>query len=422
MNVADLRGILNYVPRYRDRTFIISLDGEIATEDNLPSILTDIAVLWNLGIRIVIVHGVPNLGPEHQLDPDLCGQRPIPAAELDSYITAASRLTHEILEGLAARNIRALYPNAITAAPTGILSGTDQLTSGKVTRVDSALLNQILSQNLIPVLSPLGFDGEGHTFRLLTDSVAFEVARTLKADKLIYITAHDSLIGRDRMSEQLPVNEAERYLVEQKNKLPTPLLTKLTHAIQACRMGINRVHLVDGRVDEALLGEIFLNEGTGTMIYANDYQSIRPAQKKDIPALRNLMLRAEKKQELLPRSRQHIIANLQHYSVFEMDGHLVGCVALIPYPQAEAAEIASLCIHPSHRGQGIGRKLVAFLEDTARQKKLRRLFVVSTQAAQYFQTSADFKPVDPSELPPERLQLYHQSGRNSIVLAKNLSS
>jgi len=420
MNVADLRGILNYVPRYRDRTFIISIDGEIATEENLANILIDIAVLWNLHIKIVIVHGIPHLGPEHQLDPDISGQRPIPAAELDRYITAASRLTHEILEGLAARNIRALYPNAVTAVPAGIISGTDQLSSGKITRIDSTLLQQVLNQGLIPVLSPLGFDGEGHTFRLLTDAVAFEVARALQADKLIYITAYDSLIGRDRLSEQLPVETAEKYLEQHKNHLPQPLLNKLTHAIQACRMGINRVHLVDGRVDEALLGEIFLNEGTGTMIYANEYQSIRHALKKDIPAIRNLMLRAQQQQELLPRSRQHLLANLQHYYVFEMDGHLVGCAALVPYAQHQSAEIASLCIHPSHRGQGIGRKLVAFLEETARQKQFRRLFVVSTQAAKYFQTTAEFTPVDASELPPERLQLYHQSGRNSIVLAKDL--
>lgn len=427
MNVADLRGILNYVPRYRDRTFVISIDGEIATEENLSNILLDIAVLWNLGIRIVLLHGVPSLTNDAQTvptaaDPDLGGVRPIPPAELDTHITASNRLTHEILEGLAARNIRALYPNALIAAPVGILSGADHYGAGKITRVDTTLLQQILAQGLIPVLGPLGFDGEGHTYRLLTDAAAFETARALKADKLIYVTAHDSLIGRDRLSEQIPVAEAELYLASRKDSLPTPLRLKLQHAIQACHLGIARVHLVDGRQDEALLGEIFLNEGTGTMIYANEYQAIRPAQKKDIPALRNLMKRAEQNQELLPRSRQHLLANLANYSVFEMDGHIVGCAALIPYPAQAAAEIASLVIHPSHRGQGIGRKLLAYLEQTARERGAQRLFVVSTQAAKYFQTLSDFTPTSPDQLPPERYELWQKSARNSIVLTKHLNT
>ncbi len=423
MNVADLRGILNYVPRYRDRTFIISIDGEIATEENLSNILLDIAVLWNLGIRIVLLHGIRAAFEQPMLDsdPDLGGVRPVPASDLDSQITASNRLTHEILEGLAARNIRALYPNALIAAPVGILSGTDHQGAGKVTRVDTTLLQQILSQGLIPVLGPLGFDGEGHTYRLLTDAAAFETARALKADKLIYITAHDSLIGRDRMSEQLPVSEAEKYFNANKDSLPTPLRLKLQHAIQACHLGISRVHLVDGRQDEALLGEIFLNEGTGTMIYANEYQAIRPAQKKDVPALRNLMKRAEKNQELLPRSRQHLLANLQNYSVFEMDGHVVGCAALIIYPEQAAAEIASLVIHPSHRGQGIGRKLMNYLEQNARERGAQKLYVVSTQAAKYFQSLSDFTPVEPEKLPPPRYEAWLKSGRNSIVLHKILN-
>src|SRR5438477_5886684 len=109
-------------------------------------------------------------------------------------MNAANRLTHEILEGLSTNDLRAACPNAIIAHPLGILQGVDHLFTGKVERVDVDLFQTLLSQGIIPVVPPLGFDGDGKTYRVNSDGVAVAVAEALKAAKLIFVTAHEGIL------------------------------------------------------------------------------------------------------------------------------------------------------------------------------------------------------------------------------------
>ncbi|MEI9864825.1 MAG: hypothetical protein WDN00_09780 [Limisphaerales bacterium] len=91
-------------------------------------------------------------------------------------MTAANRLTHEILEGLSTNDLRAVSTNAIIAHPMGIIQGVDHLFTGKVERVDTELLQTLLGQGIVPVVPPLGFDGDGKTYRVNSDGVALAVA------------------------------------------------------------------------------------------------------------------------------------------------------------------------------------------------------------------------------------------------------
>jgi len=121
---TDLRGILQYIPRFRDRIFILSLDGGVVTHENFANLLLDIAVLRSLNIRVVIVHGasaqISALAAEQGFAPsDLDGTGVTDAATFRLALTAANRLTHEILEGLFANDLRAAYANVITAHPLG---------------------------------------------------------------------------------------------------------------------------------------------------------------------------------------------------------------------------------------------------------------------------------------------------------------
>src|SRR5207249_10673471 len=101
--------------------------------------------------------------------------------------TGANRLSHEILEGLSANDLRAACTHAIIAHALGIIHGVDHLFTGKVERVDVELLQTLLGQGIVPVVPPLGFDGDGKTYRVNSDAVAFAVADSLKAIKLIFI-------------------------------------------------------------------------------------------------------------------------------------------------------------------------------------------------------------------------------------------
>src|ERR1039457_3328728 len=195
VKLTDLRGILQYIPQFREKTFIISVDGAIVTDENFANLLVDIAVLRSLNIRVVLVHGasaqIRALATTQGVNPsDLDGGGVTDEATLKLALTAANRLTHEVLEGLSAIDLRAACTNAVIAHPVGILHGVDHLFTGKVERVDVEMLQQLLEHGIVPVLPPLGFDGEGKTYRVNSDGVALAVAEALKATKLMFITTH----------------------------------------------------------------------------------------------------------------------------------------------------------------------------------------------------------------------------------------
>src|SRR5881296_1624709 len=155
MKPTDLRGMLQYIPRFREKVFIVSIDGAIVTDENFANILLDVAVLRSLNIRVVLVHGaaaqIKALAQEQKLKPsDLDGAGITDAETLQLALTAANRLTHEILEGLSANDLRAACTNAIIAHPMGILHGVDHLFTGKVERVDVELFQTLLAQGIVP--------------------------------------------------------------------------------------------------------------------------------------------------------------------------------------------------------------------------------------------------------------------------------
>ncbi len=423
MKLTDLRGILQYIPRFREKTFILNIDGAIITDENFANILLDVAVLRSLNIRVVLAHGagaqVKALAEEqHVKASDIDGTGITDSETLKLALTAANRLTHEILEGLSANDLRAASSNAIIAHPMGIIQGVDQLFTGKVERVDVELLQTLLAQGIIPVIPPLGFDGDGKTYRVNSDSVAVAVADALKATKLIFITTHDGLVHQGQLIRQMLVADLNGLLT--KPGFPPEILSKARHAAAACNAGVQRVHIINGRVDEGLLAEVFSNEGIGTLIYANEYQQVRPAKKKDIRSIQVLTKDSVENKELVKRTRATIEKQLNDYYIFEIDKNPVACVALHAYPEFKKGELACLYVSPAHENEGIGQKLVQFVEAKAREMGLGELLTLSTQAFTYFQSKAGFVEGTPDDLPPARREKYDQSGRNSKVLVKKL--
>ncbi len=425
MKLTDLRGILQYIPQFRDKTFILAVDGAIVTDENFATLLLDVAVLRSLNIRVVLVHGasaqIKALAEEQNIQPsNLDGAGITDAATLKLALTAANRLTHEILEGLSANDLRAASTNVIIAHPMGILQGVDNLFTGKVERVDVQLLQTLLAQDVIPVIPPLGFDGDGKTYRVNSDGVAVAVAEALKAIKLIFITAQDGLRYNNQLIRQMLVSELQSLLQQNTPGFAPEILSKAQHAAVACRAGVPRVHIINGKVDEGLLAEVFSNDGIGTLIYANEYQQIRPARKKDIRAIQLLTQKAVETDELVKRSKAAIEKNLGDYFIFEIDKNPVACVALHVYPEQKKGELACLYVSSLYENQGIGRKLIQFIENKAREMGLNDLITLSTQAFTYFQSKGGFAEGTPDDLPPARREKYEQSGRNSKVLVKKL--
>src|SRR5579862_4502859 len=163
LRLADLREMLHYVPHYRDRIFVIAIDGAIVECDNFRNLLLDIALLRSLRIGVALVHGaghqIRRLAQAAGVMPtNLDGTGVTDAPTLRFAMTAATGVTHEILEGLSANDLRGACSNALVAHPAGILQGIDQQWTGRVERVDIALLRALLENDTIPVIPPLGCD------------------------------------------------------------------------------------------------------------------------------------------------------------------------------------------------------------------------------------------------------------------------
>jgi amino-acid N-acetyltransferase len=431
LRLADLREILRYVPQYRDKTFVIALDGALVETDNFRNLLLDITLMRSLRIGVVLVHGagyqIAKLAQQTgKVASNIDGTGVTDAPTLQLALTAANRVTHEILEGLSAADLRGACSNTVVAHPAGILQGIDQQWTGRVERIDIPLLKALLEHDVIPVVPPLGCDGEGCTYRLNSDAVAMELAKALGAAKLIYLSTIPGVVlrsnksGAETLERHLSVDEAELLLKRHAGEMLEPGPSKLANGIKALRGGVSRVHIIDGQVEEGLLGEVFSNEGVGTLVHLNEYQAIRRALKKDTRGIFTLIRGAVENDELLPRTLGEIERTLADYHVFDVDGSLAGCIALHQYPEQGKAEMACVCVSPKFENQGIGLRLMTFIESHARQIGIKELFCLSTQAINYFLQKGGFRLGDPDDLPAPRRQRYDASGRKSKVLIKTL--
>jgi amino-acid N-acetyltransferase len=123
---------------------------------------------------------------------------------------------------------------------------------------------------------------------------------------------------------------------------------------------------------------------------------------------------------LLPRSLTEIERQVTAFFVFEVDGSLAGCVALHQYPNDGKAEMACVCVASKYENQGIGLRLMNFVEERARELGLKELFCLTTQAINYFVQKGGFRLGTPDDLPAPRRQRYDLSGRRSQVMIKKL--
>jgi amino-acid N-acetyltransferase len=425
LRLTDLREILRYVPQFRDKIFVIAMDGAVVEDENFGNLLLDIALLRSLRIRVVLVHGaglqIFRLAEQTGQTPsNVDGMGVTDSTTLELALTAANRVTHEILEGLSATDLRGASGNALVAHPAGILRGIDHQHTGRVERVDTALLEALLDRDIVPVIPPLGCDGEGNTYRLNSDAVAVEVARALPVVKLIYLTMAEGVRRGNDLVRQLSVEEAETILQTQRAEIVPGVASKLEQAVRATRAGVPRVHIIDGRVEEGLLAEVFSNEGIGTLVYANEYQAIRRARKKDSRTIFALIQAGMESDELLQRSLSEIERQIDDFYVFEVDHNPVGCVALHFYPAERKAELACMCVDARHENQKIGTKLMQYIEAQARAADARELFCLSTQAFNYFVQKGGYQVGGIDDLPPPRRERYEHSGRHSQVLIKKL--
>lgn len=167
--------------------------------------------------------------------------------------------------------------------------------------------------------------------------------------------------------------------------LPLPLLA----ACMSCRAGVNRAHLIDARIDGALLLELYSRDGVGVMVSNDFYEGLRPAQSSDLPGIENLLSPLVEKGVLVRRTPQQLLEELPYFTVLERESKLLACATVKPLGRGPAgesvAELAAFCVHPDYRGGGKGDSLLEYLESDARRKGIQRLVLLTTRTADWFE-------------------------------------
>jgi amino-acid N-acetyltransferase len=169
---------------------------------------------------------------------------------------------------------------------------------------------------------------------------------------------------------------------------------------------------VDGREDGAILRELFSNLGSGTMLYTDEYESIRPLRSSDIPVILKLMDPLMRQGILVRRNAEQILEKKADFAVFEIDGSVHACGALHDRGEAQG-EIAAVATDPLYADMGLGRRVVGYLVDKARKKGFRRVFVLTTHTQDWFE-SLGFREAAVDSLPERRRKVYDRERRSKI--------
>ena len=438
--VPWFRSVAPYIHMHRGKTFVVAVCGEAIAAGKLTTIAQDLALIQSMGVKIVLVHGFrpqvnEQLAAKGHAPKYSHGIRITDSVALDCAQEAAGQLRYEIeaafSQGLpntpmAGATVRVMSGNFITARPVGIVDGVDFQHSGLVRKVDTAGIMRTLDMGAMVLLSPFGFSPTGEAFNLTMEEVATSVAMDLQADKLIFLTEIPGIaldptlpISEDNaIDTELPLAAAEKMLATLPSaQLPTDTAFYLQHCVKACKSGVERSHILPFALDGALLLEIYVHDGIGTMVVDEKLESLREATPDDVGGVLQLIEPFERDGTLVKRDRTEIERDITNYSIIEHDGVIFGCAALYPYPESRTAEMAALTISPQVQGQGDGERILKRVEQRAKAAGLDSIFVLTTRTMHWF-IKRGFVQVDPDWLPEARKRKYNWDRKSQVLVKK----
>ncbi len=448
--VEWFRAAAPYIHGFRGKTFVIAFGGELVADAGFVQMAHDVNLLNSLGVRLVLVHGVrpqvearlQELGTAVRY---VNGLRVTDDAALACVKEAAGTVRVEIEALLslglantpmAGADIRVASGNFVPAKPLGVRDGEDLLHTGEVRKIDIVGINRRLDQSEIVLLSPIGYSPTGEVFNLTLEDVATQAAIALRADKLIFLMDTEGVPAKGKtIHNTLTVDEARQVLAKGK-KLPEDVAYYLPGAIAACEAGAapippdrrgaasalvagtTRAHLISRHRDGALLSELFTREGVGTLITPSPLEKLRAASINDVGGILGLIEPLEREGVLVRRSRELLEMEVDRFLVLESDGVIAGCVALYPFPEDRAAELACLAVAEAYRGRGFGERLLAAAEAKGKKSGFKRLFVLTTRTEHWFEERG-FVDSSLDQLPQKKQTLYNYK-RRSKVLQKSI--
>ncbi len=300
MNGQDIETLLQalpYIREHKGQTFVIKCGGEIARDqETLDRLAADIALVFHVGVRPVVVHGggpqATDLQRRLGQEPNIIqGRRITDDATLEiAKMVFGGQINIDILGALRRHGIQAVGVSGVDGdliqavrrpvtevrdPKTGRMTQVDWGHVGNIASVNTRLLQKLLDDGYVPVLSSLGSDRAGNVYNINADTVAACVAADMKAGKLLLLTDAPGLLedpdDEGSLISHISASRCEEML--KTNAIRGGMVPKIETLVEAVRGGVRRAHILDGKTAHSLLVELFTKEGTGTMVTTTEEEA-----------------------------------------------------------------------------------------------------------------------------------------------------
>ncbi|MBQ1896348.1 MAG: acetylglutamate kinase [Lachnospiraceae bacterium] len=275
---------LAYIQRFNRKIIVVKYGGSaMASPELQKNVIKDVTLLKLVGFKPIIVHGggkdisrwVSKVGKEPQF---INGLRVTDEETMEIAEMVLGRVNKKLVTMVQELGVNAA---GISGKDGGLLKVKKKLSGGQdigfvgdVRHVNPKILYDLLDDDFLPIVSPIGIDDEYNTYNINADDAACAIASALGADKLVFLTDVEGLYrdfnDKSTFMGRLTVSEADSLI--DSGVIGGGMLPKLTNCTNAIKSGVNRVHILDGRVPHSLLLEIFTKNGFGTAIVADDDQ------------------------------------------------------------------------------------------------------------------------------------------------------
>ncbi|MDH5184594.1 MAG: acetylglutamate kinase [Gammaproteobacteria bacterium] len=291
MNVAKvLTEALPYIKRFAGKTVVIKYGGNAMVDEGLKNgFARDIVLMKTVGINPVVVHGggpqigdlLKKIGKESQF---IEGMRVTDAETMDVVQMVLGGLVNKDIvslinkQGGKAVGLSGKDADMIRAKKLHVSRNTPGIDVpeiidighvGEVVNVDASLIHKLVHENFIPVIAPIGVGEEGESYNINADLVAGRLAETLKAEKLILLTNIQGLLDKTgKLLTGLTAQEVDALIAD--GTIYGGMLPKIACALDAVKKGVRTAHIIDGRIEHAVMLELFTDVGIGTLIKRGD--------------------------------------------------------------------------------------------------------------------------------------------------------
>lgn len=273
---------LPYIQKFNRKIIVVKYGGSAMSNAELQkNVITDVTLLKLVGFKPIIVHGggkaisswVTKVGKEAEF---VNGLRVTDAETMEIAEMVLGRVNKQLVTMVQELGVKAI---GISGKDSGLLHVTKKYSDGKdigyvgqVDKVEPKVLYDLLDNDYLPIVAPIGLDDNFDTYNINADDAACAIAKAVGADKLAFLTdiegVYRDIHDPSTFISRLTCSEADE-LIESGN-IGGGMLPKLGNCTDAIREGVNRVHILDGRIPHCLLLEIFTNKGIGTMFMADN--------------------------------------------------------------------------------------------------------------------------------------------------------